>query len=275
MPVPLRHPVPLDIPQTFNWSVQILDSSGRPLGEQPVELGVGRSRWTFITSNDGFVHFRNLPYERVNLSWVIYNYTYRQEIVMSRAPSLIRTQQLLTLSAFAPEPLGDSCYRVSVNVTDPRHHPLLQVIARPLSGTGQLLFSLDKAVALGDVLQFTRVLCVETDTTFEVAASNPFERAVLQIQLRFTDLPPPNANIYARPPPPELVQSTALSADRRKAELLLILVYILVVLAVIFLVMRFRIIVLYYFQSIMRFVYTSYRKKPELGEISEPKRPRF
>ncbi len=274
VPIPLRHPVPLNITHLFNWSVQIFESSGRPLSNQPVELGVGRSRWTYVSDSAGFVHFSDLPFERANLSWVIYNYTYHQEIILDRAPAVIRTQQLLTMTASSPETLGDSCYRVNVNVTDPRHHPLLQVGARPVSGTNQLLFTLDKEVTLGGVLQFTRVLCVETDTTFEVTASNPFERAVLEVQLKFTTQPPPSASVYARPPPLEVIQASAVSADRRKAEMLLILVYVLVVLAVIFLVTRFRGFVFYYFQSIMRFIYTT-RKPSEAEEAGEPKRPRL
>lgn len=271
MPLPLRHPIPLPAPQEFNWSVQILDSSGTPLDFQPIQLEAGRSRWTYLSDNAGFIHLRNLPYERINLSWAIYNYTYRQEVRLDRAPAFIRTQQLLTMAADSPEPLGDSCYRVSVNVTDPRHHPLLQVGAN--SGTGQILFTLDKEVALGQILQFTRVLCVQADTTFVVTASNPFERAVLEVQLKITSLPPPSATVYARPPPPIVTQAGAASADRRKAELLLILVYALIVLALIFLLMRFRTLVLYYFQSIVRFVYTSYRHKPELDDQGELKKP--
>ncbi len=273
VPIPLRQPLPFQVPQEFNWSVQILEASGTPLDSQPIQIESGSSRWTYLSDNAGFIHLRELPYDRVNLSWVIYNYTYRQEVRLDRAPAVIRTQQLLTMAADSPEPLGDSCYRVSVNVSDPRHHPLLKVGARPLSGAGQILFTLDREVELGQVLQFTRVICVQADTTFEVTASNPFERAVLEVQLKVTDLPPPTANVYARPPPTVVTQAGAASADRRKAELLLILVYVLIVLALIFLLMRFRTLVLYYFQSIVRFVYTSYRHKPELDDQGELKKP--
>ena len=275
MPVPLRHPLPLNISGEFNWSVQILDASGSPLGSQPIVLEVGRSRWTYLSDNGGFIHLRNLPYGRVNLSWVIYNYTYRQEVSLERAPAVIRSPQLLTMTVSPPEPLGESCYRVIVNVTDPRHNPLLQVSARPVLGASQVLFTLDKKVALGSVLQFTRVLCVQADTTFEVTASNPFERAVLEVQLKVTDLQPPSAEIYARPPPVEATAPQAAAADRRKEELLLILVYVLIILAVLFLLMHFHVLVLYYFQSIVRFVYTAYRKPPTLGDAPTPKNPKI
>ena len=66
------------------------------------------------------------------------------------------------------------------------------------------------------------------------------------------------------------MQAGAASVDRRKAELLLILVYLLIIMAIIFLLMPFRTLVLYYFQSMVRFVYTSYKPKAELDAQGEP-----
>ncbi len=265
--LPLRHPVPNPYNATFNYSAQILESSGRAWSNQPIGIEVGRMRWTFVSDKTGSIYLRQFPYESINLTWIIYNYTYRQEVNLSRPMPVIRTPLLLTIAAYAPIPLGDSCYRMLVNVTDPRNHPLLQVNAKPVSGDDLIPFSLDHEETINGSLQFSRVLCVDTESTFDIIASNPFERAVLQVHLQAADAPPPAVSIYAREPPPKAATKTAVSKeDQKKLELVLLLVYVLVMLVVLFVAVRFRGVLLYYFQSILRFTYTSMRKKPSFSE---------
>ncbi|VVB57740.1 Uncharacterised protein [uncultured archaeon] len=247
--------------QSFDWSAQLSDAMGRPLLTQPIALVSDYQNWTYLTDRDGRLYLRALPGENITLEWTGYNFTYRFPLNISRASTRLQMPLLINISDPAKDNLGDSCYRILINVTDRRKSPYLQVQARPINGSGALPFTLDKSVPLANQtgVQFTRILCVDTDTAFDIIAQNPYEQAQLQIQLKTAEnFVPSVSSAYTQPPPPSLFVKSAARSTGDKIEIILILIYILFGLIALFMAMRFKQLLLYYAQSILRFTYISY-----------------
>ena len=249
---------------SFDWSPQLLDAMGRPLVLQPVDIRSGSQNWSYLSDREGRLFLRELPFENLTLETTSYNFTYRFPLNISRAGPRLQMPLLIHISDPAKDVLGDSCYRIRMNVTDQRQSPNLQVQARPINGSGTLPFTLDQAVPLSNRsgVQFTRILCVDVDTTFDIVAQNPFEQVDLQIQLKTTDnFVPPATSVYAQAPPAGLFDKTAAKSDTGRIEIILLLVYVFFGLIAIFFAVRFKHLLLYYGQSILRFTYTFYKSR--------------
>ncbi|MCL6088959.1 MAG: hypothetical protein M1530_02210 [Candidatus Marsarchaeota archaeon] len=254
--------------ESWGWDVRLFDSMGRPLVLEDVRLSSGGLNWTYRADRDGWVHAREIPNASINFSWTGYNYNYSFIINLNSAGSKLQMPLLIRVSDPVKAELGDSCYRIDLNVTDARRDPSLQVSARSSLGGGALPFTLDKTVQLqnNSGVRFSRILCVEQDTGFEIAASNTFERTALQIQLKVTASAAPVAAIYTKPPPPGVMEKSKAVEDPRRLETALILVYVLFALVVVLLAVHFKNRLIYYAQSILRFTYTSYKDRLEAEE---------
>jgi hypothetical protein len=253
---------------SYGWDVRLFDSMGRPLVLEDVHIYSGGLDWVYRADRDGWIHAREMPNASVNFSWTGYNYTYRFAVNLNSAGSKLQMPLLLRVSDPIKSELGDSCYRIDINVTDARRDPALQVGARSSLGSGALPFTLDKTAPMqnNSGLHFSRILCVEQDTGFEIGASNTFERTALQIQLKVTASAAPVAAIYTRPPPPGVLEKGKAVEDPRRLETALILVYVLFALVVVLMAVHFKNRLLYYAQSILRFTYTSYQNRLEVEE---------
>jgi len=260
--VPLRDAARPAINRTYDLTLLLYDSMGRPLDRAAVVISTNESNWTFVTDRNGYLYMRGWPSQKINLSWTSFNYTYNFEVNISRPPISLRMPMLINISNPISEALGDSCYRISLNVSDKRQHPSLRVVARAANGAGVIPFSMDKIVKLenNSGLQFSRVLCVESDMAFDVLADNPFEQASLQIQLKSMDEAPVKS-IYTQLPPPGLLNKDKKSDDSRKVELVLVLFYVFLLLMVLFISLRFKGSLMFILQSISRFTYLSYQDR--------------
>ena len=254
--------------ESHGWDVRLFDSMGRPLALEDVRLSSGGLDWVYRADRDGWVHAREIPNASVNFSWTGYNYTYSFDINLNSAGTKLQMPLLLTITDPAKAELGDSCYRIDVNVTDARRDPSLQVNARSSLGSGALPFTLDRTVPIqnNSGVRFSRILCVEQDTGFEIGASNTFERTALQIQLKVTASAAPVDANYTKPPPPGVLERGKVADDPRRLETALILVYVLFALVVVLMAVHFKNRLLYYAQSILRFTYTSYKDRLEAEE---------
>jgi hypothetical protein len=248
--------------KTWSWDARIFDSMGRPLMLETIWVSCQGMNFSFRTDRDGWVHLRQIPSENASFIWLAYNYTYVIPLNLSLAGPKLQMPLLISLSDPAKAELGESCYRIDVNVTDARNDPALKVNAKPLRGGIALPFTLDKRAIMQNSsgMHFSRILCVDADTGFEIIASNTFESTKLQIELKFTTAAAPVQPIYTKPPPPGVFGKSK-AADSIRLETLLILFYVLFVLIVLLLAVHFKSKLIYYGQAILRFTYTSYQDR--------------
>lgn len=277
---PFIPPEPLPADRgAYNWSAQALDAAARPLSQTAFGVQAGNATLTYWSDRDGMLRFHDVPYPFLNLSWISHDVTYNASINLSSPPSSLRTPTLLRILAPQVLPLGESCYRVLVNITDPRQDSILQVMARPEKSGDSLPFTLEQRLTFNESqVHFYRIVCVVEDAGFDILASNQYENTSVRIQLRRASVaqasPTGNAAVVAAIP-----KTNSDKADEaRKIELLVILTELLFFLVAVYVLVRFHDLVLYYGQTMLRFVHGAYhdlrsarlKRKTDLDEKGGP-----
>ncbi|MFA5108159.1 MAG: hypothetical protein WC492_01350 [Candidatus Micrarchaeia archaeon] len=256
--VPFKNPKPTDSQGRFNWTVQIFDSNMKALSSVPFTVSQKDYSSKYISDSYGFIFFNDIPYAELNLSWLLYDYPYTKSFdVSANPPERIVSEQLLQIHPPSVIGLGESCYRIEINITDPRVGVLKQVIARAEDNNETLALSLDQNQSFNQTqITFYRIFCVSDDTNFDIVASSPYENASVKIRLlksKYAPLPQ-TSGVEEVPVPPEVVERLE---EEKKLEMIVILIEILVLLAVVYLILRFNKSALYFFQSIIRYLYSN------------------
>ncbi len=273
---PFENSAPAPSAGTYNLTARVSDPNDRLLFGQPFSVQTPDANLTYLTDALGYLRLLGVPYPQVNLSWTLQNITYNLTLDLTAPPDIIRTPVLLQIQPPNVFPLGESCYRVLVNITDPRLDAVEQVIAVPENATTVLPFSLDQRLTVNrSTVHFYRVLCVLDDTGFDIVAANQYENSSLRIQLRHSAaLATPvassgNAAIGVAIPKAD----TSKADEAKRLELIVILLELLFFLVSVYLLVRFRDLVLHYGQSIVRTVHTIYQdlrtanfRKRRIGE---------
>lgn len=259
-PIPLSNASASKAWPFYNWSAQVFDPAGRVIASRPILITAPGVLLNYTTDSEGELHMRDIPFETLNLTWIYQNITYNSSISVPDAPAKITTPVLLTILPPQVLSLGESCYRVLVNITDPRPDAIQQVSAVPEKEGDLLPFTLDQHVSVNKSLnksqvQFYRIVCVVSDTGFDILASNQYESTRLRIQLRrsstITAMPATNAAVIDKFP----VASHDKQDDAKRIELVVILFELLIFLITVYLLIRFRELALYYVQTIVRYLH--------------------
>jgi len=258
--LPLTFPtsgqVPLDINKTYNWTVQMLDPHNKALSSIPFTLQTRGINATYFSDSRGFLRIFEIPYSDLVLSWELYNHTYEKEINLSKeAPGRIISDSVLKIHEPSIIHLGESCYRVEVNITDPRQGVIKQVVARTEDFNQTLALTLEQNQSFNESkIAFYRLFCVLDDTNFDIIASSPYEYVSLKIQLlKNKEVVQIDSPVVAQKSlPPEVAMKME---NEKKIELIVILIELLMGLVFLYILLRFRAATSYILQSILRAVY--------------------
>lgn len=260
---PFENPIPLKSNKKYSLDLQMLDSTNQVLARQPVIVSSDFSNATYFTDLQGNLRARDIPSQNITLYWQLYDYTYSQPYNLEDAlPQKLISDRLLKIHTPSILHLGESCYRVEVNITDPRADALKQVVAKALDGDKTIAITLEQNQTYNQSqISFNRIFCVVDDTTFDIVASSPYENTSLTIKLLKT----PEPDLTKPVKQPDIIEPISQGIpdhiknqqeEARKVELLVILLELLSFFAMMYLVLKFRIYVIYYIQSIVRFTYT-------------------
>ena len=255
--IPFKNPKQAERQGHFNWAVQIFDSNMKALSSSPFVASQKDYSSTYWSDSSGFIFFNNISYEELNLSWLLYDYQYTKSFNLSaNPPTQIVSEQLLQIHAPSVISLGESCYRIELNITDPRTGAIKQVVARAQDGNETLALALDQNQSFNQTqMTFYRIFCVSDDTDFDIVASSPYENASVKIRLlKSVYTPPPVAGVEEVSIPPEVTERIQ---QEQKTELIVILAEVLVLLAAVYLLMRFNKSAVYFFQSTIRYLYSN------------------
>lgn len=253
IPFMAKTSVPAVSNYSFNWTVQVLDSNGEAIKNSPFALSIERHNITYWSDSMGFLRFFEIPQDNITLYWQLYGYTFSKNFTMSQnPPQIFMSEKLLKIQTPSIAHLGESCYRVEVNITDPRKGVMKQVVARSEDGNQTLALTLEQNQSFDQShVAFYRIFCVVEDTGFDIVASSPYENATLKIQLlrSASDAPEGEEEIMMPSGAKEQIE------ESRKIELVVILIEVLAILLIIYLFLRFKNTALYILQSIVRFAY--------------------
>ncbi|MFH1306623.1 MAG: hypothetical protein ABIH83_03130 [Candidatus Micrarchaeota archaeon] len=256
---PFTTPKLVDSNKSYNWTVQMYESTGKVLSDHLFTIKAGNYTIIYRTDSIGYLRIFDVSYEQINLSWEIYNYTYTKTFNLSQNLSdKLISKQLLKIHDPSIIHLGESCYRVEVNITDPRKGVMKQVVAKAEDGNQTLALTLEQNQTFNQShIRFYRIFCVVEDTRFDIVATSPYENATLTIQLlKSTYVKPPPGGITEEEIPEEVTKKIE---EERKTEIIIILVEALVLLIVAYFLMKFRGSAFYFLQSILRFAYFTLR----------------
>ena len=257
---PFTTPNPLASDKKYSLILQVFDSQNEPLTAHPFIVSINGSNATYFSDSHGNLRVSDIPQSNLTLHWNLYSHTYSKFYNLEDdIPKRLVSDQLLKIHSPSILHLGESCYRVEVNITDPREGALKQVVAKALDGNKTIAITLEQNQTVNKThISFNRIFCVAEDTSFDIIASSPYENATLTIKL--LKVPEEFA-----PPPPQVVEGVGGSGipdfakeqaeEQKKVELLVILVELLVILILAYLAIRFRKQLIYYLGAIMRFVY--------------------
>jgi len=259
---PFSNPQPLISDKKYNLELQIYDSLNEVLSSYPVIASINGSNATYFSDSQGNLRIFDIPQSNLALHWRLFSHTYSKDYNLEEAiPKRLVSDQLLKIHSPSILHLGESCYRVEVNITDPREGALKQVVAKALDGNKTIAITLEQNQTINKTyISFNRIFCVAEDTTFDITASSPYENTTLTIKL----LKAPDA-LIPEPPPfidtdgvtgqgvPDFVKEQA--EEQKKTELLVILIELLIFLVVLYLAIKFRQHLFYYMRAILRFVY--------------------
>ncbi len=252
-------------PANNQLSAVMLTYEGRILPSQEFEVSPPLPAIVIKSDSFGFIRMRGIPYKYINVSWMRDGYRYVQLIDVSAPMQEIRQPSLLRISPPSIASLGEGCYKVQVIASDPRPLSTPQVSAKQGNESAKIYFNLDQEIALGaGTVSFSRILCVQEDTSFDVTAGNRFENNTVKIQLRKYVAPAEAAPSSA---PMPAAQETKGTEDSR-LEIVVLLLLLLSTLAFIYIVLHFRGHAIYVWQSLTRFVNSWYRATRGRGRKS-------
>ncbi len=257
--------------ESRTFSVQMFDSASNLLTNKPFNVSAPGVEDTYFSDSNGIIYLREVPYDSLNMTWILHNTTYNTTIDTGRAPARIDTPVLLKIQPPDIASLGDDCYRIQINITDPRPDAIEQVVAKAKDSQDQLPFVMESSRAGPDSLNFQRVICVVEDTQFYISAADQYEEASMQIQLlknnKRPEASPAVAFVIDRVPPVERKNIE----DKIKVEYAVILAELLGFLVAIYVMLRFKNVAMYYLQMAIRAAYLIlHARRP--GKPADPKK---
>ncbi len=275
--IPFENPVFSVANDSRIFSVQMFDSARNLLTIKPFNVSAPGVEDTYFSDSNGIIYLRDVPYDSLNLTWFINNITYNATIDTRNPPARIDTPVLLTIQPPDIASLGDDCYRIRINITDPRPDAIEQVVAKAKDSQDQLPFIMESSQISADVLNFQRILCVVEDTQFYITAANQYEETSMQIQLlknnKRPDATPSVAFVVDRVPP---VERKSIE-NKLNTEYAVILGELLAILLVIYIILRFKNVVAYYLQIVVRtayfFLHNARARRKKGDGPTEPKPP--
>lgn len=244
-------------PQSYSLSAAMLDGEGHTMGLRSFGISPPVPPVIFASDSAGFLRVRDVPFQKINVSWDSSGYRYSQAVDLASPPAEIRQPNMLKINPPTVASLGEGCYKVQVLVTDPRPETSPQVYARQANSGSKVLFNLDQSVLLdANTVSFSRIICVTEDTSFDVFCSNKYENATVKVQLRKFVAPPPAVGAISTIPKPA---AQPLVAEDRKLEVVVLLLVLLSSLVLVYVVLHFRDQASYVWQSITRFLHLSFK----------------
>lgn len=156
---------------------------GVPFANQPITYYYRGRQQTSTTDANGQASFDAFSGIPINMTMVVDEH--ELSIVYtpnSSMPDTIRLPHLLAIEPLVPTREGENCYRITVNVSDPRKQLPLQVGFTSNDGktTSNLTASTDELGRL-----FVRP-CVKSNTTISVRASNKYDVAEASVNLEYS-----------------------------------------------------------------------------------------
>ena len=244
----------------YSLNIHTFDSASNALVSQQFTIHSNYSTSSYLSDSHGGLYISDIPFENITLSWFSYGYNYSRQISLSApVPEKLFSEPLLRIHEPKITHLGESCYRVEVNITDPREGVLKQVIAKSVDSNQSIAITLEQNQTFNQSqLIFNRIFCVAEDTTFDIVASSPYENTTLTIKLlRNQELPPaPPADLptgVSDEGIPDFIRQKA--DEQKKTEITVILVELLIFLLIAYAGLRFHPQAMYYLQSITRFLH--------------------
>lgn len=266
---PFSNPKKLDDAPTYDYSTTLLDSNNSILANHPVLIETDQTINTYLTDTYGTLELSNIPQKDIRIHWSLYNFIHHLDVDLEDPPNELKTPSMLKIDTPQIIHLGESCYKVEVNITDLRDGTIKSVEAFAEDSNDSLVMTVDLKQNINkSVLLFYRVFCVNKDTNFNIRASGPHESASIRIKL-LKDVRSMPKNITedaaAKQPNEKMLddvweKTTKKKEDDGKIQMVVIFVEILVLLVVLFLVVHFRDFTIYVLQSILRFAYYFIRR---------------
>ena len=263
---PFENPTPLSSSKKYSFNMQILDSSSKPISNKKFVISSKSDSFnlSYLSDSYGFIKALSIPYSKIVLYWDVGTHGVSEDFDLSNLEKKKYTMdKLLKIHQPKITYIGESCYRVELNITDPRENALKQIDVKVIDGDESIAFTLEQnQIVDHSHILFNRVFCISKNTVFDIVATSPYEQEKLTVQLIRDFVPIENINYSDAPIDYSDIIEQRIPEDVRKKneeqqrfELALILFEVLVILLALYVILRFRIKTFYYVQSISRFVH--------------------
>lgn len=264
---PFFYPLKINFSNSvFNITkIYLSTSDKKPFAYKPIiisfnDLGFNS---TYITDSFGVVY---LPFSPTNNLTIFYFYgdqilSSSFEISNSSQNFKLNIPKLLTIGSPTITYIGESCYNVQVEISEPRRGIVQKVYAKALESNDTYILTIEQKQVLNKTkLFFYKIFCVLNDTYFDIFAQSPYENTSIRIQLLKPEEEPKLVleNIKEDPIPSSLKRKLQ---EAQRTELIILLLELALILFIIFLFLKFKKYVFFVFQSIIQFFYFYFKKK--------------
>ncbi|GEM_PF-4938405 len=243
---------------TYSLSAQMSNKDGAPITNTPFEISPPFPPIKAMSDTAGRLRISGSPYRKVNISFQVANFQAPVEVDLAAPPEEIQQPPILKSSSPNAISLGEGCFRVQIEITDPRPNAQTEVSAQPIGNETKVAFVIDQSKPVGNyTVAFYRVICVQEDTSFQITAHNSYESLTVSVSLKRYVPPAPEVEEAVSIPIPTLLPEK--KEDDRRLEVAVLLLLLLTALFGSYMAVHFREQALYLWQSIMRFLHVSYK----------------
>ncbi|VVB99696.1 Bacterial Ig-like domain (group 1) [uncultured archaeon] len=173
-------------------TLTVMGKEGTRLPGQPVQFSYNGSNTTAYADSNGLVSYSINGSGNVSVASGRYEYVYREIYSVSGNTSkTLLLGHLLAINSFDKTPDGTGCYKLFVNVTDPRNNLPIDV---RISRYGPAA-NLSLPIAPDENGLLVSRICITEDTQVKAVAVNKYDSAEAVLDLPYLKAQPPVKNV--------------------------------------------------------------------------------
>ncbi len=180
---PFEDPKPLSSSRKYSFDMQILDSSSKSIPSKEFFIFSKSESFnlSYLSDSYGFIRAFSIPNSKIVLYWDIGGQTVSKDFDLTNLEEeKYLMDKLLKIHPPKITYIGESCYRVELNITDPHENALKQIDVKVIDGDESIAFTLEQnQIVDHSHILFNRVFCISKNTVFDIIATSPYEQEKL------------------------------------------------------------------------------------------------